>query len=128
MIEIVMCIACDENKVLLVRRKNNGEKLSWVFPGGTVEVGETPFITAVRELKEETNIDSEAIEFIGERLHPYTKKHVAYVAVKPTSFELKLGDDDLDSLEWVEISRIEEYFKTSLYEAVKEYFIKNGLL
>ena len=70
MIEIVMCIACDENKVLLVRRKNNGEKLSWVFPGGTVEVGETPFITAVRELKEETNIDSEAIEFIGERLHP----------------------------------------------------------
>ena len=128
MIEIVMCIACDENKVLLVRRKNNGEKLSWVFPGGTVEVGETPFITAVRELKEETNIDSEAIEFIGERLHPYTKKHVAYVAVKPTSFELKLGDDDLDSLEWVEISRIEEYFKTSLYEAVKEYFIKSGLL
>ena len=128
MIEIVMCIACIDDKILLVRRKSNSDKLLWVFPGGTVEDGETPFKTAVRELKEETNIDSEAIELIGERIHPYTKKHMAYVAVKPTSFELKLGDDDLDLLEWVEISRIEEYFGTPLYEAVKEYFIKNGLL
>lgn len=128
MVEIVMCIACVDNKALLVRRKSNSEKLFWVFPGGTTEEGETPFETAIRELKEETNIDSEAIELIGERIHPYTQKHMAYVAVKPTSFELKLGDDDLDLLEWVDVSKIEEYFGTALCESVKEYFIKNGLL
>ena len=121
MIEVVVCVVCYENKVLLVKRKSSGEKLTWVFPGGGVEDGETPMDTAVRELKEETNVDSEPITLIGDRIHPYTKKHMAYIALRPLSFELKIGDDDLEDVLWVDIEKIEEYFGTPLYETVKDY-------
>lgn len=124
MVEVVVCIVCHDKKILLVRRKSGEKDLTWVFPGGTVEPGETELQTAIRELKEETNIDSEPIELIGDRIHPYTKKHMAYVAMKPLSFDLKLGDDDLDDIRWVDVSELEEYFDTPLYGAVKEYLEK----
>ena len=126
MIEVVVCIVCHNSKILLVKRKAGEKNLSWVFPGGTVEAGEAVLETAVRELKEETNVDSAPLEIIGDRIHPYTKKHMAYVALTPKSFDLKLGDDDLEDVQWVELSQLENYFSTPLYEAVREYLIRIG--
>ena len=121
MIEVVMCVVCFDGKILLVHRKEKESKISWAFPGGTVKAGETPFETAKRELVEETNIKGEPLEIIGDRIHPYSKKHMAYVALKPLNFELKLGDDDLDDLRWVDINEIEEYFGSPIYENVSKY-------
>ncbi|WP_017605540.1 NUDIX hydrolase [Nocardiopsis alkaliphila] len=42
--------AIDHDHVLLVRHHRRG----WVPPGGTVELGETPYQAAIRELREET--------------------------------------------------------------------------
>ena len=44
------CIFDDQGKVLLQRR---GDSHKWGFPGGAIEPGETPEMTAVREAKEE---------------------------------------------------------------------------
>lgn len=46
-------IVIEDGKVLLVKH-NAGH---WDFPKGHVEEGETEFETAIREVKEETNID-----------------------------------------------------------------------
>lgn len=121
MIEVVMCIVCRDKQILLVHRAKKEGSLMWAFPGGTVEDGETVYQTAIRELKEETNLDSEVVKLIGDRIHPYTKKHMAYIALTPTSFELKIGDDDLDDLKWVNISELENYFGSPTYEKVQEY-------
>ena len=121
MIEVVMCIVCKSNEVLLVHRAKKEGNIMWAFPGGTVESGESTYQTAIRELKEETNIDSEVIELIGERIHPYTKKHMAYVALRPLTFDLKLGDADLDDLKWVRIEEIENYCGATIFEKVKIY-------
>lgn len=43
-----------EGKILMVRQNN---RPFWVFPGGTLEVGEGLAECAVRELKEEVNLD-----------------------------------------------------------------------
>ena len=120
-VEVVMCIVTFGNKILLVHRAENDSNLSWAFPGGTVESGENVFQTAIRELKEETNIDGEVIESIGERIHPYSKKKMAYVAIKPTSFDIKVGDDDLDMCKWVAIDELETVFNTPIYEKVSIY-------
>ncbi len=120
MAEVVMCIVQHENKVLLVHRKSNDEKLSWVFPGGTVEPGETVEQTAVRELKEETNIDGSVETVIGERVHPKTNKRIAYAALKPRTFEPVLGDDDLDDVRWVEKSELVRLLG-GMYGKVAEY-------
>ena len=45
--------------LLVVRRALEPDKGLWAFPGGRVEVGETPSETAVREVKEEVGLDIE---------------------------------------------------------------------
>lgn len=48
----------EEAKVILIKRKNEPFKGKWAFPGGFIEYGkETIEQAAVREFKEETNID-----------------------------------------------------------------------
>lgn len=120
-IEVVMCIVPNGNKILLVHRADKDPKLSWAFPGGTVEEGENVYQTAIRELKEETNVDGEIIGLVGDRIHPYSKKHIAYVALKPISFNIIIGDDDLDMCRWVEIRELDHFFGTPMYEKVKIY-------
>ena len=56
------CIFNSHGEVLLQRR---GDCHQWGFPGGTVELGETPQMAAVREVKEETGLDVEVGELIG---------------------------------------------------------------
>lgn len=46
------------NKVLLVKRGVEPGKGKWCLPGGFVEIDETPYQTAQRELLEETNIEA----------------------------------------------------------------------
>ena len=56
------CVFDDEGKVLLQRR---GDSNHWGFPGGAIELGETPEMAAIRELKEETGLDGKVSELLG---------------------------------------------------------------
>ena len=46
-----------EGQILLVRRKYNPYKGDWCLPAGFIEYGESPEHCAVREVKEETNLE-----------------------------------------------------------------------
>lgn len=50
--------------VLLARRTKAPDAGLWGFPGGHVEPGETALAAAVRELREETGIHAEPIEYL----------------------------------------------------------------
>ena len=65
------CIFNDQGEVLLQRR---GDSHQWGFPGGAVESGETPEMTAVREAKEETGLDVSVGRLIG----VYTDPDITY--------------------------------------------------
>lgn len=56
------CIFNDKGEVLLQRR---GDTNKWGFPGGAIELGETPEMAAIREAKEETGLDVEVGKLIG---------------------------------------------------------------
>jgi len=63
----LICIKGD--KILLVKRAFDPGKGEWSLPGGFIELGETPEEAAKRELKEETNLDGEAIKLIANCSH-----------------------------------------------------------
>ena len=56
------CIFNENGEVLL---QKHGDSKKWGFPGGAVEIGETPQMAAVREIKEETGLDVRVEKTIG---------------------------------------------------------------
>lgn len=67
-----------ENKVLLVQRANNPGKGNWTIPGGFVEQKERIAEAVVRELQEETGLETEPVSLIALRDRP-GNKHDLYM-------------------------------------------------
>lgn len=61
-IELSGCIVINEKKEILVLYRKNHEH--YELPGGKVEPGETIEQTALRECKEEINVDLELIKYL----------------------------------------------------------------
>ena len=97
------CILNDKGEILLQRRGDNGK---WRFPGGCIELGETPQEAAIRETKEETGLDVEVGRLIG----VYTDCNVEYpngdmVQSTCITFELHVigGELNCDQQETLEL-------------------------
>jgi len=54
-----------DNKILLIKRKNNPYKDKWALPGGFVEYGEIVENTVVREVLEETGLNTKVKKLFG---------------------------------------------------------------
>ncbi len=100
-----------DGRMLLIHRFKGGREF-WVAPGGTMEAGETPEQTALRETKEEASFDVG----LGERLFVIDdeRQRTHYFAVKEFSGIVKLGGEEAEQncpeneyvLEWVPLERM----------------------
>ena len=61
-------IVITDNKLLLVKRVREGQEF-YVFPGGHIDSGETPRDAVVREVREETNVETAPIRMLYKYLH-----------------------------------------------------------
>lgn len=57
-------VVVDRGRVLLVQRGREPSKGKWSLPGGALELGESLVEGIVREVKEETGLEVEALELI----------------------------------------------------------------
>jgi len=102
----------EESEVLLIRRGQEPWKGCWAFPGGFVDVGESPEDAVARELFEECNIVGKASEIIAVRGEPERdpRGHVVSifyrVEVDRNSGEPLAGDDAAEA-EWVKLSQVD---------------------
>ena len=103
------CIIIKDDEVLLIKH-NKGH---WDFPKGHMEEGETEKQTAIREVKEETNMD---VEIISEQKYKanyiiedkQVEKEVVFYLAKPLSLEIKAQEAEVSIVEWVKIEEAVE--------------------
>ncbi|MDG9701694.1 NUDIX hydrolase [Streptomyces sp. DH37] len=120
---ISAAIVVREGRVLMVRRRVKEGELSWQFPAGGIEAGETPEQAAVRETFEETGLTVDAVKLLGERVHPKTGRLMYYVACSTgVEGEARVADaDELAEVAWITHGEIADYVPYGLFEPVQEY-------
>jgi 8-oxo-dGTP pyrophosphatase MutT (NUDIX family) len=110
----------DEDKVLIVKH-NAGH---WDFPKGHMEAGETETQNAIREVKEETNIDIEIISDkkyeINYKIGGRKKKKVIFFIAKAISFDLKNQENEIISCEWIDKDKVLDKLT---YDNVKQVYM-----
>ena len=109
------CIILKGDKVLLIGAKDDDGKLFWSFPKGHQEGGETDIETAIRETKEEINLDVKIIDdrpiTTGHFVHNGTgyKKILLFIA-EPLNDKIRVQEDEVEKAEWVKIDEAGKFF------------------
>jgi 8-oxo-dGTP diphosphatase len=119
---IAAAIIIADHRVLMVRRRVREGQLSWQFPAGEVEPGESNEEAAVRETSEEVGLTVTATKMLGERIHPNTGRLMVYVACDVVDGMAHVADDhELDAVEWCDQAKLAEYVPYPFYEPVQDY-------
>tara|TARA_R110002033_G_scaffold128655_6_gene169714 strand:- start:349 stop:771 length:423 start_codon:yes stop_codon:yes gene_type:complete len=102
----------DQKGRILVQKRPEGKPMAglWEFPGGKVELGETPEVALIRELHEELEIrveepDIKPVAFASEALDDQHLILLLYICRKWTG--LVLSPQSLD-LQWLSVAAIRE--------------------
>lgn len=119
----------DEGNILLVKTRDGG----WVYPGGQVEIGENLIDGLVREIKEESGIDTEVHYLIG--VYSNTGIHKWYDGVtdvptkimfdfvcRPVGGKLTVSEETTES-RWVAKDRALNYITSPAIRARYQAFL-----
>ncbi|WP_369373640.1 NUDIX hydrolase [Promicromonospora sp. Populi] len=119
---IAAAIIVQDGKLLLVQRRVSEGSLSWQFPAGAVEAGETFEDAAVRETVEEAGLTVEAVKMLGERVHPNTGRLMGYVACEVKSGTAYVADtEELADLAWATPDKFSDYVPYGFAPMVQDY-------
>jgi len=67
MIKLAGCVITDEKGGVLLLHRNNGKHEHWEIPGGKIDEGEQAEAAAVREIKEELDVEVAIERKFGEK-------------------------------------------------------------
>lgn len=122
------CLFDEQGRVLLQKRGDSGK---WGFPGGAIELGETPEDAAIREVREETGLAVEVESLIGiytdsdMRYSNGDEAHSICIVYKLKAIDGELTFDDIETvgLEYFAIDELPEMF-CKQHEELKADLIK----
>ena len=115
-VEVITGVIIENTKgqILLVKSPKWLDK--WIIPGGHVEPGETVFQAAIREAKEETNLDCEAVGIFscGENINSpdfHRPAHFISFAIycKAKDDTVKLDGEELNKFLWISPDDAKDY-------------------
>ena len=116
-------IIYNNNKEVLIVKHNAGH---WDFPKGHMEYQEDEFQTAIREVKEETNLDVELFKDYRYEIHYSPKenvdKTVVFFLAKNKSNTLVKQDCEIQNIGWFEYK---EALNILTYDIAKELLKKS---
>jgi len=117
-----------DGRILLVRRRMNPERGKWSIPAGFLDHGENPELTAVREVKEETNLDVVITGLVDLFYNPPAEGGATLFVLYRAELrggEIRAGDDADDARFFV-LDGLPELAFTSTREAITLLAAENG--
>lgn len=127
-VKVVAAIIINNGKVFATQRGYGEFKDGWEFPGGKIEIGETPEQALVREIQEELDTQINVKEKIDTVEYDYPNFHLSMdcfmcniikgdLILKEHEAAKWLSKDELYSVDWLPadkglIEKIKEHIKT----------------
>ena len=121
----------EDLEILLIRVKNR-----WSFPKGNIERGEPKDEAALREVKEETGVDAEIIEYLGEVDYWYSMdlyrihKFVYYYLMRYKGGKITPQKEEIDEAKFFSINEVENILTyptdKKIFERAVEALKKKG--
>ncbi|CAI9088221.1 OLC1v1022498C1 [Oldenlandia corymbosa var. corymbosa] len=120
-------IVNNKRELLVVQEKNGRLKGRgiWKIPTGVVDQGEDIFAGAIREVKEETGVDTEFVELLAFRqMHNalFGKSDLLFLCMlRPLSLEIQKQDLEIEAAQWMpleEYAALPSTQKHSLYKYI----------
>ena len=128
-VKVVAAIIINNGKVFATQRGYGEFKDGWEFPGGKIEIGETPEQALVREIQEELDTQINVKEKIDTVEYDYPNFHLSMdcficniikgdLILKEHEAAKWLSKDELYSVDWLPadkdlIEKIKEHIKTN---------------
>ena len=117
----------EQREIALVRRSIQPGYGKWVFPGGYVDRGEELMAAAVREAREEANLEIQVDGLIN--LYSYSGQTAIIIVYAATlvSGQIRADDESLDAA-WYDTANLpwDELAFRSTHDAFRDYL--NGIL
>ena len=118
----VVFIKNENNQILVLRRSADDRWMPnvWALPGGKAELNETPEEAAIREVKEETNLDVSNLKFVH---YLNDKKYnVSYFTTSTFDGNIKVDQSEHSDYLWISVENLNTIITTPLlYELAKKY-------
>ncbi len=121
------CIVKIDQKIVLLRRSIQPGYGKWVFPGGYVDRGETVTAAAIRETREEINLEVQLESLLGVYSYPQSPVIIVVYVARMEGGKLLPADETLEvrtfsphEIPW------EELAFPSTKEALKDFFKSNS--
>jgi len=111
---------------LAARRTRKGD-LAWGLPKGLIERSEDPRHTALREVREETGLEAEIEDDLGEISYFYVwegvrvRKSVRFFLMRATGGDMSRHDHEMEDVRWFPL---EEAIETAAYSSEREVMEK----
>lgn len=119
----------EKDEFLIATRAHNPGINLFDLPGGFIDPFETAETAAIREIKEELNIDINKLEYISTEVNVYLYKNVEYQTVDigyacllPSSIKMVV-DPELKKVDWIHYRnlRSNEFAFPSAYKILQDF-------
>lgn len=103
-----------DNKILMVQENKIGKKGKWNMPAGKLEKNETLIDAAIRETKEETNLDVQinGLIAIQESITEMGQLIIFYFKGEYISGEISFNQEEISDVKWMTEKEIKDMDRT----------------
>ena len=109
-VKVTAAILVKDNKIIIAKRGPD-DRLAhkWEFPGGKIDINETPEQCLKREMKAECDIDVSVGEYLGSSIYHYDHMSIELMAYRTYWEEGEIDLKDHDEFKWISLEQLADF-------------------